>query len=102
MEAENMCVAHIPSQHLYQEPALLETHGNRNTGSCFFTKIVRQYLIHLMSKRSQQEIALTQKVGATVPGFCGAQLIAIRLPFWFPLLEVLQVGAEVKQGSGLD
>lgn len=45
---------------------------------------------------------LTQKVGATVPGICGAQSIAIRLLFWFPLIEVLQVGAEGEQGSGLD
>lgn len=68
----------------------------------FFTEIIRQYLIHLMSKQSQQEIMLTQKVGAPVPGLCGAQSIAIRPPFWFPLLEVLQVGIEAEQGSGLD
>lgn len=68
----------------------------------FFTEVARQYLIHLMSKQSQQEIMLTQKVGAPVPGLCGAQSIAIRPPFWFPLLEVLQVGIEAEPGSGLD
>lgn len=66
----------------------------------FFTEIVRQYLIHLMSKQSQQEIMLTQKVGSPVPGLCGAQSIAIRPPFWFPCQKCCRWGLRLSRAQG--